>query len=240
MLRRTYDWTMSLAGHPHAIWWLALLTCVESVVFPIPPDVLIIPMVLAARRQAWRIAAVATTASVVGGVLGYGAGFFLYEEIGKPIIEFYGYAAKYDTFQGWYTEYGAWIVAAGGFTPIPYKVITIASGVAQLDLTTFMIVSVLSRGARFLIVSFNNEGHLARDEVRALLEEYGETTVFETDYRRYVGARIGIHNPQGQRVGRVSHVRNKEFLFVVSRESGALGPVRSAMAQFDAAHAPGA
>ncbi len=173
MLRRTYDWTMSLAGHPHAIWWLALLTCVESVVFPIPPDVLIIPMVLAARRQAWRIAAVATTASVVGGVLGYGAGFFLYEEIGKPIIEFYGYAAKYDTFQGWYTEYGAWIVAAGGFTPIPYKVITIASGVAQLDLTTFMIVSVLSRGARFLIVC-------------ALLWRFGEPI------RRFVEARLGL------------------------------------------------
>lgn len=173
MLRRTYDWTMSLAGHPHAIWWLALLTCAESVVFPIPPDVLIIPMVLAARTQAWRIAAIVTTASVVGGLLGYGAGFFLYEEIGKPIIEFYGYAAKYDTFQGWYTEHGAWIVAAGGFTPIPYKVITIASGVANLDLTTFMVVSVLSRGARFLIVC-------------ALLWRFGPPI------RRFIEARLGL------------------------------------------------
>lgn len=173
MLRRLYDWTMALAGHPHAIWWLMLLTCAESIFFPIPPDVIIIPMVLAARQRAWRIAGLTTAASVVGGLLGYGAGYFLYEEVGRPIIDFYGYAEKYRIFQGWYEAHGAWIVAAGGFTPIPYKVITIASGVAQLDLTTFAVVSVLSRGARFLIVC-------------ALLWRFGDPI------RRFVEARLGI------------------------------------------------
>lgn len=153
MLRGLYNWTMGLAGHRHALWYLAALTCAESVFFPIPPDVIIIPMVLAARRHAWRIAGVATAASVVGGLMGYGVGYFLFEELGKPIVEFYGYVEKYQVFQGWYREYGAWIVAAGGFTPIPYKVVAIATGVVQLDPLTFAVVSVLSRGARFFIIA---------------------------------------------------------------------------------------
>lgn len=173
MLRKTYDWTMRLAAHPHALAWLALIACVESIFFPIPPDVMIIPMVLAAREKAWKIAAVATVASAVGGVVGYGLGYFLYEEVGRPIIDFYGYADKYAIFQGWYEEYGAWIVGAGGFTPVPYKVITIASGVVQLDFTTFMIVSVLSRGARFFIVA-------------ALLWRFG------APIRGFIEARLGL------------------------------------------------
>ncbi|MCG8542689.1 MAG: VTT domain-containing protein [Alphaproteobacteria bacterium] len=173
MIRRLYDWTMGLAAHPHAIGWLAFLTCIESIFFPIPPEAMMIPMVLAAPHRAWLIVAVATVSSVVGGVLGYGVGYFLYEEVGKPIIDFYGYGGKYATFQGWYTEYGGWIVAAGGFTPIPYKVITIATGVVQLDLWTFFIASVLSRGARFLIVC-------------ALLWKFGEPI------RSFIEARLGL------------------------------------------------
>jgi membrane protein YqaA with SNARE-associated domain len=173
MIRKIYDWTMRLAAHPHALAWLALIACIESIFFPIPPDVMIIPMVLAAREKAWKIATVATLASAVGGVVGYGLGYFLYEEVGRPIIDFYGYAAKYATFQGWYEEYGAWIVGAGGFTPIPYKVITIASGVVQLNFPTFFIVSVLSRGARFFIVS-------------ALLWRFG------APIRGFVEARLGL------------------------------------------------
>jgi membrane protein YqaA with SNARE-associated domain len=173
MLRAIYDWTMRLAAHPHALAWLALIACVESIFFPIPPDVMIIPMVLAARERAWKIAAVATLASAVGGVIGYGVGYFLYEEVGKPIIAFYGYADKYATFQGWYADYGAWIVGAGGFTPIPYKVITIASGVVQLDFTTFAVVSILSRGARFFMVA-------------ALLWRFG------APIRGFVEARLGL------------------------------------------------
>lgn len=173
MLRATYDWTMRLAAHPHALAWLAFIACIESIFFPIPPDVMIIPMVLAAREKAWKIAAVATIASAVGGVIGYGVGYFLYEEIGRPIIDFYGYADKYTTFQGWYDAYGAWIVGAGGFTPIPYKVITIASGVVQLDFTTFLVVSIISRGARFFLVA-------------ALLWRFG------APIRGFVEARLGL------------------------------------------------
>ncbi len=173
MLRKTYDWTMRLAAHPHALVWLAAVACAESIFFPIPPDVMIIPMVLAAREKAWKIAAVATAASAVGGVVGYSVGYFLYAEVGKPIIEFYGYADKYATFQGWYADYGAWIVGAGGFTPIPYKVITIASGVVQLNFATFFVVSVLSRGARFFIVS-------------ALLWRFG------APIRGFIEARLGL------------------------------------------------
>ena len=144
---------MGLAAHRHALYWLAALSFAESSFFPIPPEAMLIPMVLARPDLAWRIVATCTIASVLGGVAGYGIGALAYEGVGKPIIEFYGAGGKFATFQGWYHEWGAWIVAAGGFTPIPYKVVTIASGVAGLDLTTFSIASFLSRGARFLIVA---------------------------------------------------------------------------------------
>jgi len=153
VLRRLYDWTMSLSGHRHAIWVLAALTFAESSVFPVPPDILLIPMVLAARNRAWLLASVCTIASVFGGLAGYGIGYFMFEEIGRPVIEFYGYAEKFQTFREAYNEWGAWIVAGAGFTPFPYKVITIASGVTGLDLTTFTVASFLSRGARFFIVA---------------------------------------------------------------------------------------
>jgi len=153
VLRNLYDRTMALAGHRHALWALAAVAFIESSVFPIPPDVLIIPMVLAARNQALKIALVATVASVLGGLLGYAIGAGLYDAIGRPILEFYGYLDKFEIFQAKYNEWGAWIVAGAGFTPFPYKVITIASGVADLDLTVFMVASVLSRGARFALVA---------------------------------------------------------------------------------------
>ena len=151
VLRSLYNHTLTWAGHRHAMWVLAAVAFIESSVFPIPPDVLIIPMVLAAREKAWRIALVATVASILGGLLGYAIGAGLYEGIGRPILEFYGYLDKFEVFQSKYNEWGAWIVAGAGFTPFPYKVITIASGVTELDLGVFMIASVLSRGARFAI-----------------------------------------------------------------------------------------
>ena len=153
MLRRLYDWTMGLAGHRHALPALAAVAFIESSLFPVPPDILIIPMVLAARSQAWRIAAVATVASVLGGLLGYAIGAGLYESIGRPVLDFYGYAEKFESFSEAYNEWGAWIVAGAGFTPFPYKVITIASGVTGLDLVVFMIASVISRGARFFLLA---------------------------------------------------------------------------------------
>lgn len=153
MLRRLYDWTMSLAAGRRAEPALAGVAFVESSVFPIPPDVLLIPMVLADRRKALRYAAVATVASVLGGVLGYVIGAFLFEEVARPILALYGYATKFDEFAVWYNEWGAWIVFIAGVTPFPYKVVTIASGATGLDIFVFMAASVVSRGLRFFLVA---------------------------------------------------------------------------------------
>ena len=153
VLQRTFDWVMGLAAHRQAIWWLAAVSFIESSVFPIPPDVLLIPMVLAARSQAWRIALVCTLASVAGGLFGYGIGMFLYDTLGRPLLAFYGYGAEFESFRARYNEWGAWIVAGAGLTPFPYKVITIASGATGLDLATFTTASLLSRGARFFMVA---------------------------------------------------------------------------------------
>jgi membrane protein YqaA with SNARE-associated domain len=144
---------MALAAHRHALLALAAVSFIESSVFPIPPDVLLIPMVLAARDRAWLIATVCTVASVVGGMFGYAIGYFLFEQIGRPIVEFYGYEDQFGEFTRLYNEWGMWIVAGAGFTPFPYKVVTIASGVTHLDLMTFTIASVVSRGARFFLVA---------------------------------------------------------------------------------------
>ncbi len=153
MLRRLYDWTMGLAGHRHALWALAIISFAESSIFPIPPDILLIPMILAARQRAWLIATVCTVASVAGGVAGYAIGALLFESVGQPIVEFYGYLDRYQDFQRRYEEWGAWIVAGAGFTPFPYKVITITSGVMDLNFGVFMVSSVLSRGARFFLLA---------------------------------------------------------------------------------------
>ncbi len=152
-LRGLYDWTLRQAASPHALWILAFVSFVESSVFPIPPDVLLIPMVLAAPSRAWLIAGVCTVSSVAGGMLGYAIGALLFEGIGQPILEFYGYLEKFGEFQARYNEWGAWIVFGAGLTPFPYKVITIASGVTGLDLATFTIASVLARGLRFFLVA---------------------------------------------------------------------------------------
>ena len=153
MLRRLYDWTMDLAAHRHAVPALAGVSFIESSVFPIPPDVLLIPMVLAEREKAFRIALVCTAASVLGGLLGYAIGVFLFEELGKPLLEFYGYGPKFTEFQGKYNDWGAWVVFIAGVTPFPYKVITILSGVTQLDIFIFTVASVAARGLRFFIVA---------------------------------------------------------------------------------------
>ncbi|WP_282607472.1 YqaA family protein [Pelagibius sp. Alg239-R121] len=153
MLRRLYDWTMDLAAHRHALLALGAVSFIESSVFPIPPDVLIIPMVLAARDRAWLIALIATVTSVFGGLAGYAIGAFLFDTVGQSILEFYGKEDAYIRFQSLYSEWGAWIVAAAGFTPIPYKVFTIASGALSLDPAVFTFASALSRGARFFMLA---------------------------------------------------------------------------------------
>lgn len=153
LLYGLYDWTMRLAGHRHALALLFLVAFVESSVFPIPPDVMIIPMILAAREKAWRIAAVATAGSLLGGLAGYAIGYFFFDAIGRPVMEAYGYLGKFEDFAAYYNEWGAWIVGGAGFTPFPYKVITIASGLTQLDLGVFLLASLISRAGRFFLLA---------------------------------------------------------------------------------------
>lgn len=153
MIRRLYDWTMRQASGPHALWALAVVAFVESSVFPIPPDVLLIPMVLAARAKAWRIAALATLASVVGGMLGYAIGYGFMDTLGQPILEFYGKAEAFDALAARFNAMGGWAVLIAGVTPFPYKVITIFSGATHLNLGLFLAVSVLARALRFFVVA---------------------------------------------------------------------------------------
>jgi len=151
MLRRLYDWTMALAADRHAEKALAGISFAESSFFPLPPDLLLIPMVLAERAKALRFATVCTVASVLGGIAGYLIGAFLFNEIARPILDFYGYGTRFDTFAGWYNDWGAWIVFSAGLTPFPYKVITIASGATGLDFLVFLLASIASRGLRFFV-----------------------------------------------------------------------------------------
>lgn len=144
---------MELAAHRNAPWALAGVSFAESSVFPIPPDVMLIPMVLAERRKAWFYATICTIASVVGGAFGYLIGYALFETVGQPILNFYGYTEKFEEFASRYNDYGAWIVFIAGVTPFPYKVITIASGVTQLNFLIFMVASVAARGLRFFVVA---------------------------------------------------------------------------------------
>ena len=153
MLQRLYNWTMDLAGHRHAVWALFFIALIESSFFLVPPDVLLIPIVLAARNRAWPVAGVCTAGSVVGGVLGYGIGMFAFDAIGRHILDMYHAVAKFEEMRGLYNEYGALIVFSAGFSPIPYKVFTIASGVADMNIMTFTIASVFGRGARFFLVA---------------------------------------------------------------------------------------
>ena len=153
MIRGLYDWTIGLAGHRHALWALALVSFLESSVFPIPPVILMIPMIIAAPSRAFLIATVCLVSSVLGGLLGYYIGFGLFETVGRPVLEFYGKDAYFEDFATRYNEWGAWAVLVAGVTPFPYKVITIMSGVTQLNLGVFMVASVIARGLRFFIVA---------------------------------------------------------------------------------------
>lgn len=153
MIRKTYDWTLSLAGSRHALWALAVVAFIESSVFPIPPDVLMIPMIIARPSRAFLIAGVALVASVLGGLLGYMIGAFLFDSLGAPVLQFYGKDAYFGEFAVRYNEWGAWAVLMAGVTPFPYKVITILSGATGLSLPVFMVASVIARGLRFFIVA---------------------------------------------------------------------------------------
>ena len=153
MLRGLYNWTMSLASSRHAMWALAAVAFVESSFFPIPPDVLMMPMVLARPNRAWLIALVATLSSVAGGLLGYAIGWGLWETVGEWIIGIYGKEDYVAEFAARYNEWGAWAVLIAGVTPFPFKVITIASGVTGLSLPVFIVSSIVARALRFFLVA---------------------------------------------------------------------------------------
>ncbi|MBY6065653.1 DedA family protein [Leisingera aquaemixtae] len=153
MLKPLYDRTMALADHPRVLWCLAVVAFVESSVFPIPPDVLMIPMILARPSRAWLIALVALIASVAGGVLGYAIGAFFYEGIGQPVLEAMGKGDAMAEFNTRFNDFGFWAVLGAGITPFPYKVITIMSGWTGMPLGTFIATSILARALRFFIVA---------------------------------------------------------------------------------------
>lgn len=153
MLRKVYDWMMKQAGGPNAERALAIIAFLESSIFPIPPDVMLVPMVLARPARAWRYVLIATVSSVIGGIFGYAIGYFLFESLGNWIIELYGMGERAEQFQQAYAEWGLWIILIKGLTPIPYKLVTIASGLAHFDIYVFILASILTRGLRFMIVA---------------------------------------------------------------------------------------
>ena len=153
MLRGLYDWVMRLAAHSRALPALAVISFLESSVFPIPPDVMLIPMVLADRARAFRIALVCTIASVLGGLLGYAIGYYLFQTLGEWIVRTYGLQTGLAAFRAGFEEWGLWIILIKGATPIPYKLVTIASGAAHFDLFTFVWASIVTRGLRFFAVA---------------------------------------------------------------------------------------
>ncbi len=173
MLRRLYDWTMSLARTRYAEGALSGVSFAESSFFPIPPDVLLIPMVLAKRSYWIRYAFICTVSSILGALLGYAIGAFLYETIGQPILAFYNAEDAFARLAEWYNRWGGWGVLFAAITPFPYKVLTIFSGATGLNLFVFVIVSVIGRGLRFFLVA-------------GLLYRYGEPI------REFIEARLGL------------------------------------------------
>lgn len=153
MLRKLYDTTLSWADHRHAIWILAIVAFVESSFFPIPPDILMIPMILARPSRAFLIASVALLASVLGGLLGYAIGALAFEQIGQPILQSLGKADSMAEFSQRFNDFGFWAVLTAGITPFPYKVITIMSGWTGMPLATFIITSIFARALRFYLVA---------------------------------------------------------------------------------------
>ncbi|MFC3162018.1 YqaA family protein [Ciceribacter thiooxidans] len=170
MLRRLYDWTMSLAATRHAEKALFGVSFAESSFFPIPPDVLLIPMVVAKPTHWIRLALVSTFASVLGAVVGYAIGMFLYELVGQPILALYGAENSFNRIAEWYNTWGGWGVLFAAITPFPYKVLTIFSGATGLNFFVFMVVSIIGRSARFFLVAWL----LGRygEPIRVFIEKY--------------------------------------------------------------------
>jgi membrane protein YqaA with SNARE-associated domain len=177
MLRKTYDWMLSIAGRPSAPYAMGAVSFAESSFFPVPPDVMLVPMSLARPDRAWFYAALCTITSVAGGLVGYAIGALLYDSLGKWLFQLYGLESGAEAFRTAYAHYGAWIILLKGLTPIPYKLVTITSGFAGYDLLAFTILSLITRGARFAILA-------------ALLGRYGGPIKAMLD--RHLGAAVAI------------------------------------------------
>ena len=169
MLRRLYNWCIAAAHKPHAEWMLGIISFVESSFFPIPPDVMLIPMSIARPSRAYYYATLCTITSVAGGLVGYAIGAVLYDSIGQWLIALYGYGDKVEAFREAYNAYGAWIILLKGVTPIPYKIVTITSGFAGYNIFLFVIFSMIARGMRFYLLAFLL--HRYGERARAILEE---------------------------------------------------------------------
>jgi membrane protein YqaA with SNARE-associated domain len=173
LLRRLYDWCLEAAHKPHAMWLMGAVSFAESSFFPVPPDVMLIPMALARPERAYVMAFWCMVTSVAGGVLGYAIGALLYDSVGLWLIQLYGYGDKVEAFREAYAQWGAWIILLKGLTPIPYKIVTITSGFAGYNLGLFILFSIITRGARFFVLAF-------------LLHRYGESA------RHIIEKRLGL------------------------------------------------
>lgn len=178
MLRRLYQTVLSLAGSRRAPWALAAVSFAESSFFPIPPDVMLAPMVLARRERAFVYAGICTAASVAGGVLGYAIGFYL-EPVGLALLKLMGHAEGQATFHDWFAQWGLAVILIKGLTPVPYKLVTIASGLAHFSFVTFVWASVLTRGARFFAAA-------------AILKYYGPALLAEFERRMSLYVIVGV------------------------------------------------
>jgi membrane protein YqaA with SNARE-associated domain len=171
MLRRIYDWCIAAAYKPYAMWLMGAVSFVESSFFPIPPDVMLIPMSLARPQRAWFYAALCTVTSVAGGVLGYAIGALLYDSVGQWLMALYHLDGKIEAFRKGYDEWGSMIILLKGLTPIPYKLVTITSGFAGYNLGLFIVLSLIARGGRFFLTAFllNRYGEAARETIEKRL-----------------------------------------------------------------------
>ena len=173
MLRKIYDWCIDAAHKPYALWVLGMVSFAESSFFPIPPDVVLVPMALAKPKKALWYAFVCTLASVAGGIVGYGIGYLLYDSIGKWLIQIYGYGDKAEALRVFYSQWGWLFILIKGMTPIPYKLVTIVSGLLEYNFALFVLLSIITRGARFFLIAgvLNFWG----DSIKALLEKHFAT-----------------------------------------------------------------
>ena len=174
MLKRIYDWCIAAADKPYALWILAAVSFAESSFFPIPPDVMLLPMSLARPKRAWFFAGVCTIASVAGGLLGYAIGALLYDSIGLWLMQLYNLTDKVESFRHQYAEWGAVIILLKGLTPIPYKLVTITSGFAGYNIWLFILCSIVARGGRFFVLTvlLNRYGDVIRAELEKRLTTY--------------------------------------------------------------------